>query len=86
MSRESLGETVEVDSAGQEYLVVVNEEQQYSVWPATRELPAGWLSEGTRGSREECLHHIERVWTDMRPASVRRSQELRREQQTEPSN
>ena len=53
------------------FTVVVNEEEQYSVWPVQRPLPSGWRSEGTSGSREECLDQIERIWTDMRPASVR---------------
>ena len=56
---------------GPEYLVVRNDEEQYSIWPAERELPAGWHPEGTRGTRDACLDHIERVWTDMRPKSVR---------------
>ncbi|AUI58210.1 MbtH family NRPS accessory protein [Amycolatopsis sp. BJA-103] len=54
------------------YLVVVNDEEQYSIWLADRELPAGWNAEGTRGGREECLAHIGEVWTDMRPLSLRR--------------
>jgi MbtH protein len=53
------------------YLVVLNHEEQYSVWLADREIPAGWRAEGTSGTREECLDHIERVWTDMRPLSLR---------------
>lgn len=53
------------------YLVVINEEEQYSIWFADRELPPGWRAEGTEGTREECLEHIGRVWTDMRPRSVR---------------
>ncbi|RVX38942.1 MbtH protein [Nonomuraea polychroma] len=52
-------------------LVVVNHEEQYSVWPADRELPPGWRATGFAGTREECLAHIETVWTDMRPLSVR---------------
>lgn len=51
--------------------VVVNDEEQYSVWPAGRSNPDGWHDEGFTGSREECLAHIERVWTDMRPRSLR---------------
>ncbi|CCH20562.1 MbtH family protein [Micromonospora lupini] len=54
------------------YSVVVNHEEQYSIWPAERPVPAGWRAEGTTGSREECLDHVERVWVDMRPASLRR--------------
>jgi MbtH protein len=57
------------------YLVVLNDEEQYSIWWAERELPAGWRQEGTRGSREHCLAHIEQVWTDMRPLSLRRRME-----------
>lgn len=54
------------------YVVVVNHEEQYSIWPADRELPPGWRAEGKRGPKAECLAHIETVWTDMRPASLRR--------------
>lgn len=53
------------------YLVVVNEQEQYALWPAERELPTGWQAEGTRGDEQECLRHIEAVWTDMRPLDVR---------------
>jgi MbtH protein len=49
------------------YLVVVNHEGFYSIWFAGRELPAGWTPEGARGTRQECLEHIEKLWTDMRP-------------------
>ena len=52
--------------------VVVNHEEQFSIWSTDRELPLGWRAEGTVGTREECLDHIEKVWTDMRPLSVRR--------------
>lgn len=54
------------------YAVVLNDEEQYSVWPDDREVPAGWRREATTGSKEECLAHIDQVWTDMRPASLRR--------------
>jgi len=53
------------------YRVVVNDEEQYSVWPQAQALPAGWREADCRGTREECLDHIERVWTDLRPRSVR---------------
>lgn len=56
------------------YTVVVNIEEQYSVWPADREIPAGWRAVGTTGTKQECLEHIGRVWTDMRPASLRQAQ------------
>ena len=52
--------------------VVVNHEEQYSIWPAERDVPDGWRREGTRGTKSECLDHIEVVWTDIRPLSVRK--------------
>ena len=55
------------------YDVVVNHEEQYSIWPRDRMLPEGWRREGTAGTKEECLSHIEEVWTDMRPLSVRQA-------------
>ncbi|MEU5099903.1 MbtH family NRPS accessory protein [Streptomyces sp. NPDC020996] len=55
----------------EEFAVVVNGEQQYSVWPAHREVPDGWEREGTVGPKDTCLAHISRVWTDMRPLSLR---------------
>lgn len=51
--------------------VVVNHEEQYSIWWADREPPEGWRPTGFEGSRQECLDHIEKVWTDMRPLSLR---------------
>ncbi|MFI6012809.1 MbtH family protein [Streptomyces sp. NPDC051243] len=60
---------------GQIYRVVINDEEQYSIWWADRDLPAGWRAEGTEGKRSECLAHIGEVWTDMRPLSLRRRME-----------
>jgi MbtH protein len=67
---EEFGVAEEQDD-NQVYRVVVNDEEQYSIWQADRELPAGWNAEGTEGTRAECLAHIGRVWTDMRPRSLR---------------
>ncbi|MEV0395259.1 MbtH family protein [Polymorphospora rubra] len=53
------------------FAVVMNDEEQYSIWPETRDLPTGWRREGFAGSRAACLDHIEAVWTDMRPLSIR---------------
>ena len=53
------------------YKVVVNHEEQYSIWPADREMPLGWRDAGKTGSKTECLAYIEAVWTDMRPLSLR---------------
>ena len=57
------------------YKVVVNHEEQYSIWPADREMPLGWNDVGKSGRKVECLAHIEEVWTDMRPLSLRRKME-----------
>jgi MbtH protein len=51
---------------------VVNQEDQYSLWPADRENPPGWSDAGKTGLKEECLAHVEQVWTDMRPLSLRK--------------
>ena len=53
------------------YKVVVNHEEQYSIWPIDSENAPGWSDAGTSGSKEECLTYIKQVWTDMRPLSVR---------------
>jgi MbtH protein len=57
------------------YKVVVNHEEQYSIWPEYRENPLGWRDAGKTGTKAECLDHIERVWTDMRPLSLRKQME-----------
>jgi MbtH protein len=53
------------------YKVVVNHEEQYSIWPDERANPPGWRDAGKVGSKEECLTYIKDVWTDMRPLSLR---------------
>jgi MbtH protein len=62
----------EIAPAAEPYLVVVNHEEQYSVWPADRTPPAGWRTVGQPRSRSDCLAWIEEFWTDMRPLSVRK--------------
>jgi len=59
------------DNPFDRYAVVVNDEQQYSLWPTTKALPTGWTPTGFEGHRQECVSHIDEVWTDMRPRSVR---------------
>ncbi len=61
-----------VDDPGTRYTVVVNEEEQYSIWPAGKQIPLGWRAAGFEGAKSECLTHISQVWTDLRPLSVRR--------------
>jgi MbtH protein len=53
------------------YKVVLNHEEQYSIWPSDRENPGGWHDAGKQGSKAECLAYISEVWTDMRPLSLR---------------
>lgn len=53
------------------YKVVINHEEQYSIWPAYRENPLGWNDAGKSGAKRECLEYIDQVWTDMRPLSFR---------------
>jgi len=60
-----------IDSEDAIFQVVVNDEEQYSIWLEDMDVPAGWRATGPRGTKQECLSHIEEVWTDMRPRSVR---------------
>ena len=57
------------------YKVVVNHEEQYSLWLADRENPLGWKDAGKVGSKPDCLAYIKEVWTDMRPLSLRKRTE-----------
>jgi MbtH protein len=59
------------------YKVVLNHEEQYSIWPIDRPNPNGWRDEGKSGTKDVCLAHIEEVWTDMRPLSVRKAMDDR---------
>lgn len=54
------------------YKAVINDEGQYSIWPAERANPVGWYDTGKVGLKDECLSYIKDVWTDMRPLSLRR--------------
>ncbi len=57
------------------YKVVINHEEQYSIWPVERENPFGWREAGKSGTKAECLAYIKEVWTDMRPLSLRKQME-----------
>ena len=59
------------DDESGEFLVLINDEEQYSLWPAFKAVPAGWRATGPRGDRKTCLDWIEQAWTDMRPRSLR---------------
>jgi MbtH protein len=65
--------TSDRDEDATRYNVVVNPEEQYSIWPSDRELPQGWREAGKSGNKAECLAYIEEVWTDMRPLSLRQA-------------
>jgi MbtH protein len=54
------------------YKVVMNHEEQYSIWPDYKDLPDGWVAVGKSGPKAECLAYIKEVWTDMRPLSLRK--------------
>lgn len=55
------------------YVVVVNGEEQYSIWPANKDIPKGWRQVGERKEKDACLGYIGSVWTDMRPKSLQES-------------
>lgn len=58
-----------------QFHVVKNNEEQYSIWPDRKPLPDGWTAIGFSADREACLAHIETIWTDMRPKSLREKME-----------
>lgn len=54
------------------FRVLVNHEEQYSLWPEWKAIPGGWTDTGVKGDKKTCLAHVDQVWTDMRPLSLRR--------------
>jgi MbtH protein len=65
----------EQDEDRRTYTVLVNDEEQYSLWLADLRVPAGWRPAGKVGTKQECLDYVRSVWTDMRPLSLRRAME-----------
>lgn len=63
------------------YTVVINGEEQYSIWPAEKPLPLGWRPAGKIGRKTDCLEFVAHVWTDMRPKSLRDKMEQDRDAQ-----
>jgi len=63
------------------YKVVVNHEEQYSIWPVYKDNPNGWKDAGKSGTKAECLQYIKEVWTDMRPLSLRQQMDEHRPRQ-----
>jgi len=62
----------EADEDNNVYQVLVNHEEQYSLWPEWKEIPGGWKATGKTGIKQECLDYVKEVWTDMRPLSLRK--------------
>jgi MbtH protein len=60
------------EDTGTLYYIVMNHEEQYSIWRADREVPKGWSVVGEKANKQQCLDQIKEVWTDMRPLSLRR--------------
>lgn len=60
-----------IDNEQTEFLVVKNEQEQFSIWPSFKDIPAGWSVEDMRGQKAECLAYIKEQWTDMRPRTLR---------------
>jgi MbtH protein len=56
---------------GDVFIVLINDEEQYSIWPAANAIPEGWSRVGPMGSKAECLAFVEANWTDMRPKTLR---------------
>jgi MbtH protein len=63
------------DSEDTSFKVVVNHEEQYSIWPDYLDIPKGWSAVGKSGKMQECLEYIKENWTDMRPLSLRKHME-----------
>ncbi len=64
-----------IDDTNQTYIVLINDDQQLSIWTNDREIPAGWRAEGFSGSKSECIDHINSTWTDLRPTRLPRQPE-----------
>jgi MbtH protein len=60
-----------MDNDDARYQILRNDEDQYSLWPADLDIPAGWYQVGKDGTRDECSAYVDEVWTDMRPRSLR---------------
>jgi MbtH protein len=63
--------TNEASESKATHIVLINDEEQYSLWPIFKKIPGGWKSVGKEGTEEECMKYVDEVWTDMRPRSLR---------------
>ncbi len=57
--------------ASGDFMLLINHEEQYGIWPVNKSIPPNWRSAGVTGSKDECLAYVRKVWTDMRPLSIR---------------
>ena len=64
-----------IDEYQEMYLVLINHEEQYSLWPSYKPIPAGWKAIGEERTKNKCLAYVDEVWTDMRPLSLRKQME-----------
>jgi MbtH protein len=64
--------TSDLEEDTRTYIVLVNQEEQYSLWLADKTIPPGWTAVGPQGSQQECSEYVDRVWTDLRPLSLRK--------------
>ncbi len=62
-----------MDDESFEYIVLINDEEQHSLWPAFKPIPPGWRKVGPTGTKEECLAYVEGAWPDITPLSVRKA-------------
>ena len=67
------------------FIVVMNHEEQYSIWPEYKAIPKGWRETGFRGEKKACLEYVDSVWTDMRPLSLRQHMEAMKNSKDAPS-
>jgi MbtH protein len=70
----------EASQESRAFIVLINDEQQYSLWPKGKRIPIGWAAVGPEGTQEECSKYVDQVWTDMRPLSLRKKMDQGRSQ------
>lgn len=81
LNHEELAVAFEETDDSNTYVVLINDEEQYSLWPEFKKIPDGWRAVGMKGTRQECSGYVDKVWTDMRPLSLRQSMQATQERQ-----
>ncbi len=72
---QAVGVSFQEETENTIYVVMINQEERYSIWPAYRDVPLGWRAVDKQGTQDECLDYMGEVWTDMRPLSLRKKME-----------